>query len=273
MCKILGITRSLIYYHLDKEKEQEQKPLEQEEQIEKEIKEIFRKSKNNYGTRKIKVELENKGYQVSRRKISRIMRENKLVSNYAVKEYKVEKTVSNESKIENKIDRQFNEREKLEAIVSDLTYVKVGNNWNYICTIIDLHNREIIGYAAGSKKDANLVKEAIYNIKEPLNKIKIFHTDRGKEYDNKKIEEILKTFGIERSLSKKGSPYDNAVAETINKAMKTEFIYQRKFRNLKQLQQELAEYVYWYNNIRLHGSLGYMSPRKYRELELISTNK
>ena len=104
MCKMLGITRSLIYYHLDKEKEQEQKPLEQEEQIEKEIKEIFRKSKNNYGTRKIKVELENKGYQVSRRKISRIMRENKLVSNYAVKEYKVEKTVSNESKIENKID-------------------------------------------------------------------------------------------------------------------------------------------------------------------------
>ena len=92
MCKILGITRSLIYYHLDKEKEQEQKPLEQEEQIEKEIKEIFRKSKNNYGTRKIKVELENKGYQVSRRKISRIMRENKLVSNYAVKEYKVEKS-------------------------------------------------------------------------------------------------------------------------------------------------------------------------------------
>lgn len=91
MCKMLGITRSLIYYHLDKEKEQEQKPLEQEEQIEKEIKEIFRKSKNNYGTRKIKVELENKGYQVSRRKISRIMRENKLVSNYAVKEYKVEK--------------------------------------------------------------------------------------------------------------------------------------------------------------------------------------
>lgn len=88
---MLGITRSLIYYHLDKEKEQEQKPLEQEEQIEKEIKEIFRKSKNNYGTRKIKVELENKGYQVSRRKISRIMRENKLVSNYAVKEYKVEK--------------------------------------------------------------------------------------------------------------------------------------------------------------------------------------
>lgn len=89
---MLGITRSLIYYHLDKEKEQEQKPLEQEEQIEKEIKEIFRKSKNNYGTRKIKVELENKGYQVSRRKISRIMRENKLVSNYAVKEYKVEKS-------------------------------------------------------------------------------------------------------------------------------------------------------------------------------------
>ena len=71
-------------------------------------------------------------------------------------------------------------------------------------------------------------------------------------------------------MSKKGSPYDNVVAEAVNKVMKTEFIYQRNFESLNQLKLELAEYVYWYNNNRIHGSLGYLSPKEYRKLELIS---
>lgn len=95
---------------------------------------------------------------------------------------KVEKSKCNNKKIANKVDRNFDDRPSLEACVSDLTYVRVGNNWNYICAIIDLHNREIIGYAAGKNKSADLVKEAIYSIKYPLNKIKIFHTDRGREF-------------------------------------------------------------------------------------------
>lgn len=268
MCKFLGITRSLVYYHLNNEGLKNN--LETEELLEEKIKEIFRKSKNAYGSRKIKIELEKQDIIVSRRKICRIMKKHALVSSYTVKQYKVEKTTCNNKKIENKIDRRFDNRSSLEACVSDLTYVKVGNSWNYICAIIDLHNREIIGYSAGKKKSAHLVKEAIYSIKYPLNKIKIFHTDRGREFDNKSIDNILDIFGIERSLSKKGSPHDNAVAEAFNKVMKIEFVYQREFRSLNQLKLELSEYVYWYNNLRIHGSLGYLSPVKYREQVLTS---
>lgn len=198
------------------------------------------------------------------------MKENALVSNYTVKKFKPEKEKCNEKAIPNVIDRKFDKRDMLEAVVSDLTYVKVGGKWNYICTIIDLNNREIIGYSAGSKKDSKLVEEALYSIRYPLNKINIFHTDRGREFDNKSIDKILSVFQINRSLSKKGSPYDNAVAESVNKAMKIEFIYQREFRNLEQLKLELAEYVYWYNNKRIHGSLGYNSPNEFRKLEMIS---
>ena len=269
MCEFLGITRSLVYYHLNKEESKNN--LETEELLEEKIKEIFRKSKNAYGSRKIKVELEEQDITVSRRKICRIMKKYALVSSYTVKQYKVEKTTCNNNKIANKVDRNFDYRPSLEACVSDLTYVRVGNSWNYICAIIDLHNREIIGYAAGKNKSADLVKEAIYSIKYPLNKIKIFHTDRGREFDNKSIDKILDIFGIERSLSKKGSPYDNAVAEAFNKVMKIEFVYQKEFRSLNQLKLELAEYVYWYNNLRIHGSLGYLSPVKYRHSILTSS--
>lgn len=267
MCKLLEIPRSLVYYHINKLKNLRETNQDEEFQLTEKIKELFRKSRNNYGSRKIKEELRKEGITISRRKIGKIMRANGLVSNYTVAQYKVKKTSSNEKEVSNLLERDFNNREKLEAIVSDLTYVRVDLYWHYICLVIDLSNREIIGYSAGSRKNAELIKEAIYSIKYPLTKVKIFHTDRGKEYDNKEVDEILDTFDIQRSLSEKGSPYDNAVSEATNKILKTEFVYTEKFESLEELKLKLAEYVYWYNNTRIHSSLGYKTPVEYKMKE------
>jgi transposase InsO family protein len=261
MCSLLEVSRSLVYYHLDKK---ESANSNKESILINHIKEIFRRSRNNYGTRKIKVELDKLGYQVSRRKISKIMKENGLVSNYTVAQYKVHSNGCNESNIPNIVDRDFDNRDKLEVAVSDLTYVRVGSKWNYLCTIIDLSNREIIGYSAGTNKDANLIEKALLSCRYSLNDIKVFHSDRGREYDNITIDEVLETFEIARSLSRKGNPYDNAVSEAMNKILKIEFIYQHKFKTLEELELQLAEYIYWYNHIRIHSSLGYISPIKYR---------
>ena len=261
MCRLLEVSRSLVYYHLNKE---ESDVTDEESKIEKHIIDIFHKSRNNYGTRKIKIELDNLGYQVSRKRIARIMKENALVSNYTVAQYKVYNRGCNESNISNIVDRKFDDRNKLEVAVSDLTYVSVGNRWNYVCTLVDLANREVIGYSAGANKDADLIEEALLRCRYSLKDIKVFHSDRGKEYDNIKIDDILETFNIERSLSRKGNPYDNAVSEAMNKVLKIEFIYQNKFETLEELELQLAEYIYWYNHIRIHGSLGYISPIEYR---------
>lgn len=217
-----------MYYHMNKEDMNENK---EEDELEEEIKQIFKKSRNNYGSRKIKKELEKRDKLVSRRRIARIMKSNALVSNYTVAQYKVMKSKCNEEKVENILDRQFNGRKILEVCVSDLTYERVGNKWCYVCLIIDLNNREIIGYSVGDKKDSKLVEEALYSIKYPLNQIELFHTDRGLEFCNKRIKEILSVFGIRRSLSNKATPYDNAVIEATNKIIKKEFIYQKKFKN------------------------------------------
>lgn len=79
----------------------------------------------------------------------------------------------------------------------------------------------------------------------------MFHTDRGKEFDNKFISEALETFGIQRSLSMKGCPYDNFVAEATFRVA--------DFSSLEQLALELDDYFHWFNNIRIHGTLGYLS--------------
>ena len=253
MCKILGVTRSLVYYKHKRNKEDETV-------FENAVIRIFRDSRNNYGTRKIKHELEKEKIQLSRRKIGTIMKKYGLVSNYTVKQYKIHKTKCNEEMIENEVLCKFNNRKHLEVVVSDLTYVKVNNKWNYICILLNLANREIIGYSAGKNKNATLVYDAFMKVEGNLKDIEIFHTDRGNEFKNKIIDEVLETFEIRRSLSKKGCPYDNAVAEAAFKVIKTEFAFDKNFQSLDELKMELFDYVNWYNNHRIHGSLNYKTP-------------
>lgn len=118
------------------------------------------------------------------------------------------------------------------SIVTDLTYVKVQGKWNYICIMLDLSLRKIISHSVGANKNAELVMEAISQIPMNLSEIDIFHSDRGKEFDNQLIDDCLQVFGIQRSLSKKGCPYDNAVAEATFKSIKTEFIDGENFNSI-----------------------------------------
>lgn len=212
MCDVLNIPKSTYYYHADLNGK---RALEKEEkELSKEISRIFKDSRDNYGTRKIKKELAKLAQpkQISRRRIGRLMNKLGLVSTYTV--------------------AQFNQEKQLAVIVSDLTYVRVGAKRHYVCLFVDLFNREIIGHSAGVNKIANLVYQALASIKCNLNTIEMFHTDRGKEFDNKLFSEALETFGIQRSLSRKGCPYDNEVAEAMFKVFKTEFANRAHFSSL-----------------------------------------
>lgn len=258
MCKYLKIPRSLIYY--------DPKHKADETELENAIIREFRASKNNYGTRKLKIELAKSKDKiiVSRRKIGKIMAKYGLVSNYTIKQFKVHKSNCNEDKTSNLVKREFNDKDELEVVVSDLTYVNVKGKWNYICILLDIYNREIIGFSAGKRKTATLVQKAFRTVKTNLSSISIFHTDRGNEFKNKLIDETLITFGIKRSLSKKGCPYDNAVAEATFKIFKTEFAFNRIFNSFEELEYLLFDYVNWFNTKRIHGSLGYLSPIDYK---------
>lgn len=92
----------------------------------------------------------------------------------------------------------------------------------------------------------------------------MFHTDRVKEFDNRLIDEALETFNIQRSLSIKGCPYDNAVAKATFKVFKTEFANQDHFSTLNQLELELNDSVHGFNNIRIHGTLVYLIPIEFK---------
>jgi len=256
MCTFLNISRGTYYYQA--------KETTYDSELENDVIKVFKDSHNNYGTRKIRKELVKLGYHISRRRIGPIMKKYGLVSTYTVAQFKVQKSNVNNDKIENVLNQSFDNYEKHHAIVSDLTYVRVGQSWHYVCVLIDLYNREIVGQSVGPSKDANLVKRAFSSSTIPLSNIHYFHTDRGNEFKNSLIDEVLEAFRIERSLSRKGNPYDNAVAEATFKAFKIEFIYQHKFKTLKELEVQFNDYINWFNNYRIHGSLNYLSPVDYR---------
>ena len=161
--------------------------------------------------------------------------------------------------------RNFDGWNKKEVIVSDLTYVKVGGKWCYICVLIDLFNREIIGWSIGENKTADLVLLAFAMAKIDWRRVLIFYTDRGMEFCAKSIDDFLVEKGIIRSLSRPGTPIDNAIAESFYKTLKTEFIKKQDFCTLKNLDVLFRDYVHWFNNIRPHSKNNGMSPVKYRE--------
>ncbi len=253
--KVLKTSRTTFYY----KRKIKQKNIELENIIIK----IFYDNKKNYGTRRLQKELSKIDIRTSRKTISKVMKKHNLVSNYTKKSYKVFSKDCNNSLVENLVDRKFDGRKDCEVLVSDTTYVRVANSWNYVCTIINLYNRAVVGFSISKNKDANMVYKALVSSKVNFSKVEIFHTDRGSEFCNYKIDNFLKAFNIKRSLSHKGSPHDNAVAEAFYKTLKTEFIHCCSFASIYQLERELTEYINWYNSKRLHSSLGYVAPLEY----------
>lgn len=252
LCKCLGIARSTYYYEV-------KQPVD-ESDLEDKINQAFADNRKVYGSRKLQKELAKQGCALSLRRICRLMRKLGLESAYSKSIYRTHSKGCNEANIPNELDRQFDGQSQYGVVVSDLTYVRVNYKWNYICILLDLFNRQIIGYSAGGRKTAELVYDAFATVNTNLHNIQMFHTDRGSEFNNALIDDVISTFQIKRSLSLKGCPFDNAVAEATFKIFKAEFVYGRNFQNLSELKIELSDYVHWFNHFRLHSSLGYLSP-------------
>ena len=262
----MKVNRSTTYYKSDEAKRQER--IARHEKDLADVKEAFERGKGNYGARQVKTALAGKGSVMSRRKIGRLMKELGLVSSYGIPKYTKPGTkgqCSNKADISNLLGRNFSGWAEKEVIVSDLTYVKVVGKWCYICALIDLLNREVVGWSVGENKTADLVLLAFAMSGIDWRYVMIFHTDRGMEFCAAKIDEFLDRHGIIRSLSRPGTPIDNAVSESFYKTVKTEFVKKREFPSLENLRLLFGDWVHWYNNIRFHSANENKPPVVYRQ--------
>lgn len=171
------------------------------------------------------------------------MRENGLVSAYGRKRFKVHPGAVNEADVPNVVARGFGGRAPRTHICSNLAYVRVGASWNYVCLLVDLYNREVVGHSAEPWKDARLARSAFATLSFPISDIEVFRTDRGSELDN-------------------------AVDESTNGILKAELVHREAFGTTRELRAKLSDYVHWYNNFRIHSAPGCMSPVEFKKAGL-----
>ena len=262
MCKVLKVSRS-GYYRWFCEGPSNRELENQELTIG--IKEVFEESRRTYGSPRVTAELKRRGVNVSKPRVAKLMRLNNLKSKVR-KKYRVTTNSNHIHTIsDNHLDRNFKPNALNEVWVSDITYIRTAEDWLYLTTVIDLYDRQVVGWALSKTL---LTKETITPAwkmaisKRKIDNNLIFHSDRGIQYASKEFRNQLNTNNlITQSMSRKGNCWDNAVAESFFKTLKTELIYHQEYKTIEQAKLAVFEYIeIWYNRKRLHSSLGYKTP-------------
>lgn len=232
--------------------------------LKKRIKVIFEDSREIYGSHRIQKKLEREGLKYCRSYIGLLMKELGLKS--VLKRKFVVTTDSNHefSIAKNVLNRDFKSIQIGEKWISDITYIRVNDNWNYLTTIIDLADRKVVSWTLSEDMTAqNTIVKAWYlaRNKRQIKDGFVFHSDRGVQYASDKMTNLFSfNSKITQSMSRKGNCWDNAVAESFFKTIKHEWIYRFKYTSYNQLYDSIEDYIDWYNTQRLHSSLGYLTP-------------
>ncbi|WP_294154580.1 IS3 family transposase [uncultured Clostridium sp.] len=268
MCTVLGVARSTYYKSFDKTKSARE--LENEE-LKSAIKRIYKENKCIYGAPRIHYILGIEGFNVSLKRVQRLMTKLGLCA-VTVKKYKPHSSKKVAEDLENVLKRDFTTTSINEKWVGDITYIHTSKDgWCYLASVLDLHSKKIIGYAFGKRMTNDLVvkalKNAYYNQNPDKNKHIIFHTDLVSQYTSNDLKELCKEFNIIQSFSKKGCPYDNACIESFHSSMKKEEIYRNTYRTFEKANIAIFKYIEgWYNRKKIHSSINYMTPEQYELL-------
>ena len=148
--------------------------------------------------------------------------------------------------------------------ITDFTYLIWQNRWVYVCTVIDLYSRIVVGVSIKTNHSSLLVSEALLNALVTNTNPTIIHSDQGSEYKSKLFRSILSDYKILQSMSKKGSPWQNGYQESFFANWKIDIGDVNRFSSLGELTAEIYMSIYYYNNLRIHTSLK-MSPMKFKE--------
>lgn len=263
LLKYAEVSRSVFYYQL-----QAMKKEDKYKEVKEEITAIYHKNKGRYGYRRITIELHKKGYSINHKTVLRLMNELNLKCLVRIRKYKSYK--GEVGKIcENLLNREFEAERPNEKWVTDVTEFRIYDEKLYLSPIVDLYNGEVVSYNISRRPVFSQVVDMLEKAfkKIPDNTNLILHSDQGWQYQMKQYQAILKEKGIRQSMSRKGNCLDNSLAENFFGLLKSEMFYAKEYKNIKELEKDIIEYIEYYNNERIKNKLG-MSPVEYRLKEV-----
>ncbi|WCH50021.1 IS3 family transposase [Lysinibacillus sp. OF-1] len=264
LLKVANIKKSTYYYHLHK-----RTTPDKYEQIKERIQTLFYYHKGRYGYRRICLALRNEGFFINHKTVQRLMQEMGLKGTIRPKKYRSYKgTVG--CVAENIIQRDFEATAPNQKWVTDVTEFKINGQKIYVSAILDLFNREIVGYEVSKSPNFELVQQSLkmaftYTQLSEKSGL-IIHSDQGWLYQIPRFKALLATYEIKQSMSRKGNCLDNAVIESFFGIMKSEFLYATTFKNYEAFKKALVDYIHYYNHERIKIKLNGKSPVEFRRV-------
>ena len=231
------------------------------------IKTAHQQGRGVYGAAKIQAELADQGIKVGLNRIKRLRR---LHGISCIHKRKFKATTQSNHKMpvaDNILNRGFDSTTAPNQVwLTDITYVDTHEGWLYLAGVKDAHTCELVGWSMSSTMTKRLVIDALrmaYQRKKPTQGL-IHHSDRGSQYCSKTYYNLLKTYNMTPSMSRKGNCWDNAPMESFFASLKTECVYQQRLKTREQAKTLIFDYIeVFYNNQRRHQSLNYMTPANF----------
>lgn len=238
------------------------------EAIEGFVVEAFERHKGRYGYRRINRELRKSGIVVSEKRVLRIMQKLGLAGKGATRKHRIQKKVEPGDPRLNLVERAFTVGERNRLWVGDITYIPTREGWLYLAAVIDAFSRKVVGWSMSEriteKFAIDAMEQAVGREGPPDDGSLVFHDDRGAQYASRSFQRCLDSHGMVQSVSRPGTPLDNAVAESFFKTLKRELVKERSYGTRDEAKQDIFKYIeLYYNRVRMHSTLGYMSPVEY----------
>ncbi|MFD9699216.1 IS3 family transposase [Lentzea sp. NPDC059081] len=267
LCQVLKLRRQGFYEWAAAEPARRERA-GRDEELASVITEIHRAHRGAYGRPRITVELRRRGWVVNHKRVGRVMRGHGVAGISRRRRWLLTTVAADAAVVApmpDLISRDFTAGTPGTRLVGDITYLPTGQGTLYLATVIDLHSREVIGHAMSAQMRADLVSDAVdlAAARGLISGDAVFHSDRGTQYTSRDFRDTLTRHGIRSSVGRKGSCYDNAVAEAFFATLKTE-IGTTTWTTRDQARSDVFRYLHYYNHDRLHSTVGYRSPAETR---------
>jgi len=267
MCQVLGVSRSGYYAYRKRPPSARERD---NRRLLARIRIIFQKNHKVYGSPRITMALHEEGWNCGENRVARLMRRHGIRAK-SKRKFKVTTHSQHTLPVAPNLlrDKELLPDGPGQVWAGDITYIPTQEGWLYLAVVVDMWSRRIVGWAARAWITADLVKEALTKAiyRHAPGKGCIHHSDRGIQYASSSYQELLQDHGFRCSMSRKGNCYDNALVESLFKTLKTELVYHTTYHTREGARRSLFEYIEsFYNHLRLHSSLGYMSPSAFERI-------
>ncbi len=274
LCRVLGVSKS-GYHEWRKSSDARNNRFKTDQKLLRTIETIHFGSNKNYGSPTIFNRVKGLGFDVSESAVARMMRKYGIRSRLKRK-FKVTTTSNHQLPIApNHLMQDFTAYRPDQIWMSDITYIDTKEGTLYVCGIIDLFSKKIVGWHGMHRMPKELVINAYMRAKRARKPSKhlIFHSDRGSQYASLEFAKLLRNHFVIQSMSRKGNCWDSAPIESFWARLKTECVYWEKFSTRQEAMATIAAWIIRYNDIRAHSSNNYATPREVENMFAIESGK